>query len=60
VGFAKLFVLRLKVGRLNPDRRVAVIRGRVVTPQGLGIMSIRVSVDRDQRFGFTLTRAGGW
>ncbi|KAF4518758.1 hypothetical protein B566_EDAN006162 [Ephemera danica] len=42
------------------ERRVAVIRGRVVTPQGLGIIGIRVSVDRDNRFGFTLTRTGGW
>ncbi|XP_046395629.1 teneurin-a isoform X3 [Ischnura elegans] len=41
-------------------RRVSVIRGRVVTPQGLGIIGIRVSVDRDSRFGFTLTRSGGW
>ncbi|XP_046747873.1 teneurin-a isoform X4 [Diprion similis] len=41
-------------------RRVAVMRGQVVTEQGLGIVGIRVSVDRDSRFGFTLTRAGGW
>ncbi|XP_023702268.1 teneurin-a isoform X2 [Cryptotermes secundus] len=41
-------------------RRVSVMRGQVVTPQGLGIVGIRVSVDRDSRFGFTLTRAGGW
>lgn len=40
--------------------RVAVMRGQVVTSQGLGIVGIRVSVDRDSRFGFTLTRAGGW
>lgn len=36
------------------------MRGQVVTPQGLGIVGIRVSVDRDSRFGFTLTRQGGW
>lgn len=36
------------------------MRGRVVTPQGLGIVGIRVSVDKDSRFGFTLTRIGGW
>ncbi|KAK6619588.1 hypothetical protein RUM43_012345 [Polyplax serrata] len=36
------------------------MRGRVVTPQGLGIVGIRVSVDKDSRFGFTLTRSGGW
>ncbi|XP_057656218.1 teneurin-a isoform X3 [Diorhabda carinulata] len=41
-------------------RRVAVMRGQVVTPQGLGIIGIRVSVDRESRFGFTLTRQGGW
>ncbi|KAG8307286.1 hypothetical protein J6590_024932 [Homalodisca vitripennis] len=42
------------------DRRVSVMRGQVLSPQGLGIVGIRVSVDRDSRFGFTLTRAGGW
>lgn len=41
-------------------RRVSVVRGQVLSPQGLGIIGIRVSVDRDSRFGFTLTRAGGW
>ncbi|XP_050530422.1 teneurin-a isoform X1 [Daktulosphaira vitifoliae] len=40
--------------------RVSVVRGQVLSPQGLGIIGIRVSVDRDSRFGFTLTRAGGW
>lgn len=40
--------------------RVSVIRGQVITPQGLGIVGIRVSVDKDSRFGFTLTRTGGW
>ncbi|XP_052873882.1 teneurin-a [Anopheles cruzii] len=40
--------------------RVSVMRGQVVTQQGLGIIGIRVSVDRDSRFGFTLTRQGGW
>jgi hypothetical protein len=40
--------------------RVSVIRGQVITPQGLGIIGIRVSVDKDSRFGFTLTRSGGW
>jgi hypothetical protein len=40
--------------------RVSVIRGQVITPQGLGISGIRVSVDKDARFGFTLTRTGGW
>lgn len=36
------------------------MRGQVVTPQGLGIYGVRVSVDKDARLGFTLTRAGGW
>ncbi|XP_022172137.1 teneurin-a isoform X1 [Myzus persicae] len=40
--------------------RVSVVRGQVLSPQGLGIIGIRVSVDRDSRFGFTLTRTGGW
>ncbi|XP_055525741.1 teneurin-a isoform X2 [Wyeomyia smithii] len=42
------------------ESRVSVMRGQVITPQGLGIIGIRVSVDRDSRFGFTLTRQGGW
>ncbi|XP_058794630.1 teneurin-a isoform X3 [Phymastichus coffea] len=41
-------------------RRVAVMRGQVVTEQGLGIIDVRVSIDKDQKFGFTLTRSGGW
>jgi hypothetical protein len=36
------------------------MRGQVVTEQGLGIIDVRVSIDKDQKFGFTLTRAGGW
>lgn len=40
--------------------RVSVLRGQVITSQGLGIVGVRVSVDRDSRFGFTLTRQGGW
>ncbi len=42
------------------DKRVAVLRGRVLSQQGLGIVGVRVSVDRHPRFGFTLTRHGGW
>lgn len=41
-------------------RRVSVIRGQVLSPDGLGIVGIRVSVDKSSRFGFTLTRKGGW
>lgn len=36
------------------------MRGQVVNPQGLGIVGIRVAVDRGSKFGFTLTRQGGW
>ncbi|XP_050300219.1 teneurin-a isoform X3 [Anthonomus grandis grandis] len=41
-------------------RRVAVMRGQVISPQGLGIVGIRVAVDKESKFGFTLTRPGGW
>jgi len=41
-------------------RRVSVIRGQVLSPDGLGIVGIRVSVEKNSRFGFTLTRKGGW
>lgn len=56
-------ILMFSIFQLYPSqfyRRVSVMRGQVITPQGLGIVGIRVSVDRDSRFGFTLTRAGGW
>lgn len=39
---------------------MSVLRGQVITSQGLGVVGVRVSVDRDGRFGFTLTRQGGW
>lgn len=55
--FAALFV---DLYNNNNYSRVSVMRGQVITPQGLGIVGIRVSVDRDSRFGFTLTRQGGW
>ncbi|XP_057365537.1 teneurin-a-like [Daphnia carinata] len=42
------------------DKRVAVLRGRVLSQQGLGVVGVRVSVDRHPRLGFTLTRHGGW
>ena len=44
-------------------RRAAVIRGRVVTSSGEGIIGVRVSVDKSRgasNYGFTLTRPGGW
>ena len=41
-------------------RRVSVLRGRVLSQQGLGVVGVRVSVERHPRFGFTLTRNGGW
>lgn len=49
------------------SRRVAVVRGRVVTPfGGQGITGVRVSVTSAttqnalNNFGFTMTRPGGW
>ena len=45
------------------SRRVSIIRGRVVTMTGQGIIGVRVSVDRTKdanNYGFTLTRPGGW
>ncbi len=47
-------------GICNLFRRVAVLRGRVLSQQGLGVVGVRVSVDRHPRLGFTLTRHGGW
>ncbi|XP_065207120.1 teneurin-a isoform X2 [Planococcus citri] len=41
------------------ERRVAVIRGQCVSQQGLPIMGIRVSLYRDNKYGFTLTRHDG-
>ena len=43
--------------------RVSIIRGRVVTMSGQGIIGVRVSVDRTKdstNYGFTLSRPGGW
>ena len=45
------------------ERRASVIRGRVVTSSGEGIIGVRVSVDKSRgasNYGFTLTRPGGW
>jgi hypothetical protein len=45
------------------QRRASVIRGRVTTAAGEGIIGVRVSVDRTRgasNYGFTLTRPGGW
>ena len=45
------------------SRRVSIIRGRVITMSGQGIIGVRVSVDRTRdatNYGFTLTRPGGW
>ena len=45
------------------ERRASVIRGRVLTSAGEGIIGVRVSVDRSRgasNYGFTLTRPGGW
>ncbi|HYH10576.1 MAG TPA: IPT/TIG domain-containing protein [Thermoanaerobaculia bacterium] len=40
-------------------QRICVIRGRVVSPSGEPVATVRVSVHADARFGFTLTRADG-
>ncbi|XP_064481434.1 teneurin-m-like isoform X2 [Ornithodoros turicata] len=42
------------------ESRVSVIRGRVTSKEGNGIIGIRVSVATDPQFGFTLTRNDGW
>lgn len=45
---------------IAPLRRVSVIRGRVVTPQGQGVVGVRTSVDKESKYGITATRLGGW
>ncbi|GAB6032657.1 hypothetical protein CHUAL_011535 [Chamberlinius hualienensis] len=40
--------------------RVSVIRGRVVNKLGQGLRGIRVSVEKEPNFGFTLSRDQGW
>ena len=45
------------------EERASVVRGRVLTQTGEGIIGVRVSVDRNSgasNYGFTLTRPGGW
>ena len=45
------------------EERASVVRGRVLTRTGEGIIGVRVSVDRNSgasNYGFTLTRPGGW
>ncbi|KAA0186935.1 hypothetical protein HAZT_HAZT008617 [Hyalella azteca] len=42
-------------------RRVSVIRGRVVSANGEGIVGVRTSVDKQSsKYGITATRRGGW
>ncbi|KAL7287031.1 hypothetical protein TKK_0018763, partial [Trichogramma kaykai] len=41
------------------ESRSAVVRGRVVTSLGMGLMGVRVSTSTPQE-GFTLTRDDGW
>ncbi|KAH0999482.1 hypothetical protein HUJ04_001366 [Dendroctonus ponderosae] len=43
---------------LKRNSRVSVMRGQVVSPQGLGIVGIRVSVDRESKFD-VLVNGGG-
>ncbi|KAL7643035.1 UNVERIFIED_CONTAM: hypothetical protein RMT77_006324 [Armadillidium vulgare] len=40
--------------------RVSVIRGRVVTAEGQGIVGVRTSVERESKYGLTATRKHGW
>ncbi|KAA0203176.1 hypothetical protein HAZT_HAZT011068 [Hyalella azteca] len=40
--------------------RVSVIRGRVVSANGEGIVGVRTSVDKQSKYGLTATRKGGW
>ncbi|KAF2364560.1 Carboxypeptidase-like regulatory domain [Trinorchestia longiramus] len=42
------------------DKRVSVIRGRVVSANGEGIVGVRTSVDKQSKYGLTATRRGGW
>ena len=47
----------------NFHRRVSIVRGRVVTMSGQGLIGVRVSVDRTldaSNYGFTLSRPDGW
>lgn len=39
--------------------RSAVVRGRITTSMGMGLMGVRVSTSTPQE-GFTLTRDDGW
>ncbi|KAF4528732.1 hypothetical protein B566_EDAN008998 [Ephemera danica] len=41
------------------ESRTAVVRGRVVTASGMGLMGVRVSTSQHLE-GFTLTREDGW
>ena len=53
----------LMISYIPPCRRVSVIRGRVVTRGGDGVIGVRVSVTGTKdanKYGFTLTRPGGW
>ena len=58
-----IFILKIKYIFNVIFSRVSIIRGRVVTMNGQGIIGVRVSVARTKdstNYGFTLTRPGGW
>ena len=40
--------------------RSAVIRGRVVTPSGRGLVGVRVSRESQHHEGYTMTQEDGW
>ncbi|XP_042205374.1 teneurin-m-like isoform X2 [Homarus americanus] len=42
------------------ESRASVVRGRVISGRGTGLLGVRVSHYRPADTGFTLTRPGGW
>ena len=40
--------------------RAAVVRGQVVTSDGMGLIGVRVSTTATPHEGFTMTRSDGW
>ena len=42
-----------------PSSRASVIRGRVISDRGSGLIGVRVSLSKPDDNGFTITRPGG-
>lgn len=57
--FKKIWFLKFLNSIFDINSRSAVVRGRVVTKLGMGLMGVRVSTTAS-REGFTLTRDDGW